>query len=241
MAIPKLIATPVVAVHPPLTAARFTGRDARSGRERSGGDGTSFLGLSEEELTPNVRIALAALLEEAEGLRGELAAMRGRVQELGRLADEDSLLPMANRRAFLRELARMTAFARRYGSSVCLLFFDVDDLKRVNDTHGHAAGDAGLRRIADIIVANVRGSDVVGRLGGDEIGVIMAHCDLATAKDKAESLVALVEAEPLAWQGHAIPLSLSVGVCPFTGSETAADLLAAADRAMYQAKGRAAK
>jgi diguanylate cyclase (GGDEF)-like protein len=198
------------------------------------------MGLTEDELTPGVRLALISLLDEVEGLRGDLAATRAKMAELGRLADEDSLLPMANRRAFLRELARMTAYARRYGSFVCLLFFDVDNLKRINDALGHAAGDAALRRIGELIVANVRGSDVVGRLGGDEIGVIMAHCDLSTARDKAESLAALIRAEPLTWQGQAIPLSLSVGVCPFTGSETAADLLAAADRAMYRAKGRPA-
>jgi diguanylate cyclase (GGDEF)-like protein len=244
VAIAKLSTAPVVGLYPPLAVTRAPGRDRRQDeRSPADGDDTSFMGLSEEELTPGVRKALGALLDEVEALRGDLQRTRGRVQELGRLADEDSLLPMVNRRAFLRELSRMSAFARRYRWSLCLLFFDVDGLKRINDSYGHAAGDACLRHIADLLVANVRGSDLVGRLGGDEIGVIMNRCDLPTAKDKAQSLVAQVGTNPLVWQGQAVPLSLSVGVCSFAGAEPASDMLAAADEAMYRAKkgsGRAA-
>jgi diguanylate cyclase (GGDEF)-like protein len=236
VAIPKLNTAPVVGLYAPAAAARTPQRDPRGTRQRRESDGTSFLGVSEDELTPNVRIALAALLEEVDHLKDDLAATRAVMQRLGRLADEDSLLPMANRRAFLRELSRVIAFARRYGWSLCLLFFDVDGLKQINDGHGHAAGDACLRHIGDLLIANTRGSDLVGRLGGDEFGIIMNRCDLATAADKAESLRALVKAAPLAWQGQPIALSLSVGVCPFTGTEQAADMLAEADGAMYRAK-----
>jgi diguanylate cyclase (GGDEF)-like protein len=195
------------------------------------------MGISEEELTPNVRAALTTLMGEVDALRRELEHMRSRILHLERLADEDALLPTANRRAFTRELTRMMAFAARYKSPGCLLFFDVDNLKRINDSYGHAGGDAALRHIADTLLANIRGSDVLGRLGGDEFGVIMAQCDPATATDKAKSLLSIVESRPLSWEGHSIPLSLSVGICPFTGTEELSAMLAAADRAMYQQKG----
>jgi diguanylate cyclase (GGDEF)-like protein len=203
------------------------------------GDVSSVLGLSEAELTPNVRAAISTLLDEVDTLRREVEAMRGRAVQLERLADEDSLLPVANRRAFVRELSRMMGWAERYGSPGCLLYFDVDNLKLVNDSHGHAAGDACLKRIGETMMSNVRGSDIVGRLGGDEFGIIMTHCDPQTAADKAQCLLALIEAEPLVWHGASIPISLSVGLCPFSGSEQPIDMLHAADRAMYRQKGRA--
>lgn len=237
VAIAKLSTAPVAAAYAPVAVAHAPQRDRRQhGGPAHDDGGASFMGLSEEELTPNVRIALAALLKEVYTLRGDLASTRMKVQELGRLADEDSLLPMVNRRAFLRELSRMLAFARRYGWSLCLLYFDVDGLKRINDSRGHAAGDACLRHVADLLIANLRGSDIVGRIGGDEIGVIVNRCDLATARDKAESLVARIAATPLNWDGQSIPVTLSVGVHPFTGSEQAEQMLAAADEAMYRAK-----
>ena len=72
--------------------------------------------------------------------------------------------------AFLRSLARIIAYVGRYGAACSLLYFDVDGLKSINDTHGHAAGDAALVHIADLLRSSIRTSDVVGRLGGDEFG-----------------------------------------------------------------------
>ena len=82
---------------------------------------------------------------------------------------------------------------------------------------------------------------MLGRLGGDEFGVIMAQCDAATGTEKAQSLLAVVASKPLRWDGHVIPVSLSVGVCPFSGSEELAAMLQAADRAMYSQKGNNAR
>ncbi|MBX6321780.1 MAG: GGDEF domain-containing protein [Rhodospirillaceae bacterium] len=198
----------------------------------------SLLGISDAELSARARAVLVGLLCELAAAHRELDRVRACAMQLERLADEDTLLPIANRRAFVRELTRMMAFARRYETPGCLLFFDVDNLKRINDGHGHAAGDAGLRHIAELLQANIRSSDILGRLGGDEFGVIMARCDPATAAEKAQWLVELVESRPLAWDGQLIPLSLSVGLCPFSGHEDVTAMLQAADRAMYRQKGR---
>ena len=111
---------------------------------RSVADVVTVMGLAEADLSPGVRAALLTLMEEVERLRRELQLSRGRIEHLERLADEDTLVPLANRRAFLRELSRMMSFVERYATASSVLYFDVNDLKKINDAHGHAAGDAAL-------------------------------------------------------------------------------------------------
>jgi diguanylate cyclase (GGDEF)-like protein len=199
-------------------------------------DVLTVAGLSESELTPKLRQALLGLLGEVEQLRRELGEARARIGYLEKLADEDPLMPVANRRAFMRELTRMMSFGRRYGSKASIVYFDINNLKTINDTYTHACGDAVLLQVARILVDNVRNTDVVGRLGGDELGVLLVQADLPTAEAKAAQLAGAVAAEPLLWQGHEIPLGVAYGVYSFDGGENAGDALGAADRAMYDAK-----
>ena len=84
-------------------------------------------------------------------------------------------MPVANRRSFVRELSRMLSYAQRYGGEISVLYFDVNDMKSINDTYGHAAGDAAIGHVANLLAASIRESDVVGRLGGDEFGIILAN------------------------------------------------------------------
>lgn len=200
------------------------------------GDATSILGIPESEFTPKVRDAIMHLLHEVENLRSELEQTRARMSELEKLADQDALLPIANRRAFVRELSRMLAFAQRYGGEVSVLYFDVNDMKQINDTHGHAAGDAALAHIATYLAQNVRESDMVGRLGGDEFGVILAKASENEAAQKAQSLADGLEQSPLAWKGHVIPVHASFGAYALKGAEDAAAMLHQADQAMYSDK-----
>ena len=196
----------------------------------------SLAGVPDTEMTPRVRQALMSLLGEVDRLRRELDESRNRIAFLERLADEDSLMPIANRRAFVRELSRMMAFAQRYGTPASIVYFDLDGLKAVNDEHGHAAGDAALQHIAQILVDSVRNTDVVGRLGGDEFGVLLVQTDEETASRKADSLAETIRARPLLWQGREIALSAAYGAHSFHGNENAAEALDAADRAMYERK-----
>ena len=158
------------------------------------------------------------------------------MRESEELADRDPLIPVLNRRAFVRELSRAIASGRRYGEPAGLVYFDLDNFKRVNDAHGHAAGDAALHHLADLILANVRETDILGRLGGDELGLILPRTDEAAAKTKAASLAGLVAEQPLSHAGVEIPLTISVGAVAFTGEDEPDDALARADRAMYEAK-----
>ena len=176
------------------------------------------------------------LLAEGEELRHQLAEARARIGALEKLVDEDPLMPVCNRRAFLRELTRMMSFAGRYGVPSSLVYFDVNNLKQINDTLGHAAGDALLTQVARILVESVRATDVVGRLGGDELGVLLVQTDKTLAENKALELAALIESRPLPWLGRNVQVSVAFGVYAFLGGENAAAVLDAADRAMYRRK-----
>lgn len=180
--------------------------------------------------------SVQALLSEIEDLRGEVGRLKARLTEVEGLADRDSLTPLLNRRAFLRELSRVRTFSQRYGAPASLVFFDLDGFKRVNDRFGHAAGDAALQAVAERLAANVRESDVVGRLGGDEFGVILAQADHATAEAKAAALAGAIEATPMRFGEWSAPVHLSWGVRQISPEATAEALLADADAAMYARK-----
>jgi len=199
-------------------------------------DAVQLSGVPEAELTPRVRQALMTLLAEVDQLRRDLGDARSRIEFLERLADEDPLIPVANRRAFLREVTRMIGFTQRYGTPASIVYIDVNDLKLLNDGYGHAAGDAALLQISRTLVENVRNTDVVARLGGDEFGVLLVQADRDAAETKAALLAQAVSDHPLVWQGRSIPLRLSCGVHTFMGDVSASDALEAADRAMYTHK-----
>jgi diguanylate cyclase (GGDEF)-like protein len=199
-------------------------------------DSTAFLGLSETDMTPAVQAAVQTLLGEIDDLRGEVGRLKARLAETEGLADRDALTPLLNRRALIRELSRIRTFSQRYGASASLVYFDLDDLKGVNDRFGHAAGDAAIRAVADRLLANVRESDIVGRMGGDEFAVILVQADHATAEGKAAQLARAIEAEPLRFGDWSAPLHVSWGVREITPDAEPEALVAEADAAMYSRK-----
>lgn len=199
-------------------------------------DTASIMGIPEAELTPKVRDALMTLMGEVDQLRRELQSVKGRLERTQQEADTDTLVPVLNRRAFVRELSRMISFSERYGTPASLVFIDLNNFKAVNDTYGHAAGDAVLEYVARQLVEHVRESDVVGRIGGDEFAVILAQAPEADAIEKAERLMHLIADKPLKVGGAMIPISVSPGAVAFRPGEDAAAALARADEAMYAAK-----
>jgi len=217
------------------SSALATATSADSGSARPL-DPVQISGIPETELTPRVRQAMMALLAEIDQLRRDLTDARGRIDFLERLADEDPLIPIANRRAFLREVTRMIGFGQRYGTRASIVYIDVNHLKTINDSYGHAAGDAALMLISRTLVEQVRNTDVVARLGGDEFGVLMVQADRAVAEAKAAQLAEAIRQRPLSWQGRALPLDIAFGVHCFAGNDNAGDALEAADQAMYARK-----
>jgi diguanylate cyclase (GGDEF)-like protein len=196
----------------------------------------SVLGIPEAEFTPRVRDAIMGLMGEVDELRRELAQTRARLDEMGKAADQDGMLPLLNRRAFVRELTRYIAFTGRYNTPASLVYFDLNHLKRTNDTLGHAAGDAVLAHFATVLQAHVRDSDSVGRLGGDEFGVLLSHANQEQALRKADLLAQALKDSPTLWNGHSIPVSFAYGAFELTSADSPDMAIARADQAMYAQK-----
>ena len=196
----------------------------------------SLLGIPEAEFTPKVRDAIMGLMGEVDSLRRELIQTRARLEDVEKTADQDGMLPLLNRRAFVRELTRYIAFTGRYNTPASLIYFDLNHLKRTNDTLGHAAGDAVLSHFADGLQAHVRDSDCVGRLGGDEFGVLLSHANQEQALKKADILAAALENSPTSWNGHAIPVTFAYGAFELKAGDNPDTAMARADQAMYAQK-----
>ncbi len=203
---------------------------------RATDDTAAIMGVPEAELTPKVRQALVQLMAEVHSLRAELEQAKKRASHLEQLADQDSIAPVLNRRAFVRELSRHTAFAERYGSAGSVAYFDVNGMKEINDNFGHAAGDVALKHVADTLLRFSRASDLVGRLGGDEFGVILAQSDGEAALEKATSLAGAIETQELDWKQQSFRVQVAYGVHTLSKGDKVDDALDAADRAMYEQK-----
>jgi diguanylate cyclase (GGDEF)-like protein len=194
------------------------------------------IGMSDAKLAPKQRRTLLSLIAASADLHRQLQEARDRIAALEKLVDEDPLMPVCNRRAFVRELTRMMAYAERYGVPGSLVYFDVNNLKHINDTYGHAAGDAVLMQVARVLVESVRATDVVGRLGGDEFGVLLVQTDNTLAERKGKELASLIEQRPISWHGEKVTASVAFGPRSFRGGENADAVLDEADREMYRRK-----
>jgi diguanylate cyclase (GGDEF)-like protein len=146
----------------------------------------------------------------------------------------DHLTGLANRRRFERQLEREVARTLRYGHPFCLLMLDVDQFKLVNDTHGHEAGDEALNRVARTLQEGTRGIDVAARVGGEEFGIILTETTLQGGIEVAERLRLAIKSVDIPLVGR-ITASFGVAECP-SGAQTARELVALADAALYDAK-----
>lgn len=201
-------------------------------------DSSAIQGIPEAELTPNVKSALMGLMEEVDTLRRELDIARARIEDLVAQADQDVLLPeILNRRAFVREMSRLLSFAERYDIEASVVYFDMNDFKQINDEHGHTAGDDALRKVGEVLLKNVRTSDIVGRLGGDEFAVVLAKAGETEALQKASGLAQAINSTVFKTRdGAQVKLSTSFGAYTFQKGEDIATAIEHADRAMFDAK-----
>ncbi len=158
-------------------------------------------------------------------------------QALERAANFDVLTGIANRRGFQQGFGCRMQLARRSGRPISLLVLDIDRLKQVNDTAGHRAGDALIRHQVQLIQARIRGQDMLGRIGGDELALLLPDTDLDGAVILAESLLHTVRNAPIWFEGRRLVGTLSIGAAQATPPGEGFDsLFAAADAGLYQAK-----
>ena len=182
------------------------------------------------------RAYILTLMEEVSALREEIERDKRRIGYLERLAHQDTLVPIANRRAFVRELIRAISYSERYDEPASLVYFDLNGFKQINDTLGHAAGDAALKYVAHTLLEHVRESDTVGRLGGDEFGVVLWRMGEQEAAEKAGELAEAIAAHPVEHEGHSFVLRAAHGAATFRPGKDAQQWMADADEAMYRRK-----
>jgi diguanylate cyclase (GGDEF)-like protein/PAS domain S-box-containing protein len=166
----------------------------------------------------------------------DISERRRHDAQLIELAVRDELTGLLNRRGLQRELERHVAEGRRYGATGALLVIDLDNFKDINDTLGHQAGDDLLIEAGARMAQRLRGTDVLARLGGDEFAAILPHATVQQALDVARTLAGAVCVEAPLGADVAPAVTLSVGVAAFDAEAGADEMLARADRAMYDAK-----
>ncbi len=212
-------------------------RQVRAGEMRDWAERAArLLGVPQHQLTAEVRAALNALMGEVATLRGDIEVLKSKLAEAEAAADYDPLAPVYNRRAFMREASRISAMVRRHEIEASLIYFDLNGFKEVNDLHGHPAGDAILRAVAEVLVRQTRETDIVGRIGGDEFAVVLSMVGEEAARHKAETLAAAIRTERVLFDGVPLQVSTAFGVASFSAFEGPEQLLARADEAMYADK-----
>lgn len=154
-------------------------------------------------------------------------------------AYHDVLTGISNRRLFVESLENRVARCQRYGDNCAVLFLDVDNLKSVNDAHGHGVGDALLVHLAQTLSANIRTTDVLARIGGDEFGLLLDNLNGDQVEDKIGFLVERLGRASFVHEGQKIPLGASIGYCFVGPKDTTEGLMSRADAAMYRAKDKA--
>jgi diguanylate cyclase (GGDEF)-like protein len=190
-----------------------------------------------EELLARVAVAIR-LKRERDLLQESAEELRRRAEAASEMSMTDALTGLLNRYGLQRALQRELSEARRYARPLSCLLLDVDFFKLVNDTHGHAAGDAALMQAARVLTESVRGSDVVCRYGGEEFLVLAPETDASGANSLAEKIRLAVSSRLFGDGARAFALTLSAGVAELRPGESGNDMIARADLALYQAKQR---
>lgn len=188
------------------------------------------VGAAQAQLADAERLQ-AQHLDESRKLTSDLA-------EWQQLANTDAMTGLLNRRAFLNLAAQQVAYSRRYGGGLCAVVADIDHFKSVNDTHGHAVGDAAIKAVAELLKQSARESDLVARFGGEEFVVLLMASDLEATAIYAERVRAALAAEALILpDGQALRLTISLGCAGLLPQDKdVQDTIDRADTALYAAK-----
>ncbi|MEM1087922.1 MAG: GGDEF domain-containing protein [Pseudomonadota bacterium] len=216
--------------------------EKRSIRENDRRSLLSALNITMEALPRDAEAALEALAGEILHLRKQNSNLRKQLEEKTDLADRDSLCPVFNRRAFMRELSREIASAERYQTALSLIYIDLDRFKLVNDRFGHATGDKVLKLVSTIILENIRQTDIPARLGGDEFAILLTHAENTHAQQKArlleQDIKTLIVRDSQAASSETVSIGASCGTVTWKRGMTAQTMLDLADEKMFVAKAK---
>jgi len=151
-----------------------------------------------------------------------------------KLARKDVLTGLNNRRAFYEQAEVLANHSERYNDTFTAIFIDLDYFKKINDTFGHAAGDAALVQVADILKKRSRESDFIARIGGEEFAILMHSSSIKDGESLAEDLRRTIEASAISYDGQNLSITASFGIAQFDSDIDS--LFSRADDALYQAK-----
>jgi len=172
--------------------------------------------------------------------------MKKVIKELEKLAYYDELTNILNRRGFFNKTEKIfkaIIFKRKererrigYNIPFSIIFCDIDNFKKINDTYGHEVGDYVLKKVVNCLKKRLRDYDIIGRLGGEEFVVALLGANLEAAKIVAEDLRKIIERTSFVFRNKKIPVTLSMGVASYSNENKLKDLIEKADKAMYEAK-----
>jgi diguanylate cyclase (GGDEF)-like protein len=157
-------------------------------------------------------------------------------EEIYRMTIIDGLTQIHNKRYLLEALERDVMRARRHDRDLCVVMFDIDHFKSINDRFGHLAGDHVLRELARVVSERTRRDEVFARYGGEEFALILPETSLEGAAQLSETLRQKVESHPFVFQGETIPVTISMGAAQLGQAMSSTDLITEADGKLYQAK-----
>ncbi|APW42429.1 GGDEF domain-containing protein [Rhodoferax saidenbachensis] len=169
-------------------------------------------------------------------LRNTQRELTDALARMTRLATTDDLTGFLNRRAFFEEAENLRKLAVRQGGALSVVVVDLDHFKKVNDKHGHAAGDAVLKEVARRLRSKLRSTDRIGRIGGEEFAIALPFTSQDTAMELMRQLQLRVSRDPVAYGDIAIPVTFSAGISELGGDTPLDEALRLADKALYRSK-----
>lgn len=159
-------------------------------------------------------------------------------EEIYKLTIIDGLTDIFNKRYFLENIEKEVSRCQRYSRPLSLIMFDIDFFKKINDNYGHLTGDYILKKLSKVVKDKIRREEIFARYGGEEFAIVMPESELKPAYILAEKLRKLIEETRFLFEGHVIPVTVSMGVSSLNKKVTTPfDLIAATDEKLYQAKG----
>ena len=159
-------------------------------------------------------------------------------KRIKQLAEYDDLTKIFNRRHFTHVANNAIRYCKSAEQELSVIMFDLDHFKKINDEHGHSCGDEALRHLSELLRTTLRETDIAGRYGGEEFGVVLLEADRTLGIQIADRIRRTVEASPIKAYDEEVGITVSVGGALFSGASLSAEeLIEAADGALYQAKG----
>jgi len=190
------------------------------------------------DLTQDARETIDDMLVFAASAKRQLVRKDRRIRSLEEMALTDELTGLANRRAFQKSLTKVLAASKRHGEGGVIAYIDMDGFKTVNDSFGHQAGDMLLRHVSALLIDQVRETDLVARVGGDEFAMVLVRAEPEAGAARARDISDTLNASQVYFKGNPIPVQASVGIEVYEPNASVDELMARADARMYQSKMR---